>query len=155
MAETSLDYQTLRNYAYVARRFPESRRRTSLSFQHHAEVTSLDDPGQDTWLSRAETLKWPLHEFRRQLRGVKAKAGTSPEPEEVTLSLIVSSDQYQRWSAAAGKAQQGLLEWAAEILDRASVVGYISVQSRLPVAAIPETATLARLGASPLLPGSR
>src|SRR5688572_10717586 len=35
---TSLDYQTLRNHAWVARRFPMSRRRDKLSFTHHAEV---------------------------------------------------------------------------------------------------------------------
>ena len=38
---TALDYQTLRNYAWVARRFDLSRRRDTLSFQHHAEVASL------------------------------------------------------------------------------------------------------------------
>src|SRR6266545_6028251 len=31
-----LQYQTLRNYAWVARRFELNRRRPKLSFQHHA-----------------------------------------------------------------------------------------------------------------------
>src|SRR3954453_23904182 len=35
---TGLDYQTLRNYAMVARRFELSRRPDKLSFQHHAEA---------------------------------------------------------------------------------------------------------------------
>src|SRR4051794_9657427 len=35
IAETNLDYQTLRNYAWVARRFVPGRRREKVSFQHH------------------------------------------------------------------------------------------------------------------------
>jgi hypothetical protein len=39
---TGLDYQTLRNYAVVARRFEPSRRRSTLRAQHHAEVSALN-----------------------------------------------------------------------------------------------------------------
>ena len=35
---TSLKYQTLRNYAWIARRIDLSRRHDELSFGHHAEV---------------------------------------------------------------------------------------------------------------------
>src|SRR5918997_1429511 len=50
ITDTSLRYQTLRNYAWVARRFPMSRRRDTLSFGHHAEVAGLPDDEQDMWL---------------------------------------------------------------------------------------------------------
>src|SRR4051794_37112073 len=50
LAITDLDYQTLRNYAWVARTFDVSRRRDSLSFQHHLEVTSMTEAEQDLWL---------------------------------------------------------------------------------------------------------
>jgi hypothetical protein len=46
MTETSLDYQTLRNYAWVAGRFGAPRRRDGLSFQHHA-VAALPAAEQD------------------------------------------------------------------------------------------------------------
>ncbi|HXT90009.1 MAG TPA: LmbU family transcriptional regulator, partial [Trebonia sp.] len=46
---TSLKYQTLRNYAWIARRFDMSRRHDKLSFGHHAEVAALDQPEQDYW----------------------------------------------------------------------------------------------------------
>jgi hypothetical protein len=36
--KTGLNYQTLRNYTWVARRFNHSRRRDNLSFGHHSEV---------------------------------------------------------------------------------------------------------------------
>jgi hypothetical protein len=50
VAATGLDYQTLRNYAVVARRFELSRRPDNLPFQYHAEVGSLSDYEQDHWL---------------------------------------------------------------------------------------------------------
>lgn len=65
---TGLDYQTLRNYAWVARRFEHHRRRDGLSFAHHAEVTRLSPPEQDYWLRRAEQRKWSRNELRRALR---------------------------------------------------------------------------------------
>ncbi len=66
--QTSLDYQTLRNYAWVARRFSLSRRRDALSFGHHAEVASLSEPEQDFWLRKAETLGWSTSRLRREVR---------------------------------------------------------------------------------------
>jgi hypothetical protein len=45
--QTSLDYQTLRNYAWVARSLPLSRRRDTLSFAHHAEVARPPECEQD------------------------------------------------------------------------------------------------------------
>lgn len=65
---TSLDYQTLRNYAWVARRFPLSRRRDTLSFGHHAEVASLESAEQDFWLRKAEELGWSTSRLRREVR---------------------------------------------------------------------------------------
>ena len=52
--KTSLSYQTLRNYTWVARRVELSRRRDSLSFGHHAEVAALGPPEQDYWLRKGE-----------------------------------------------------------------------------------------------------
>ncbi|WP_274595155.1 LmbU family transcriptional regulator [Streptomyces sp. E2N166] len=79
---TGLDYQTLRNYAWVARRFEHHRRRDSLSFAHHAEVTSLPPAEQDHWLHEADRLKWSRNELRRALRAGpaerRAAAGSVP-----------------------------------------------------------------------------
>jgi hypothetical protein len=65
---TGLDYQTLRNYAWVARRFELSRRQDTLSFGHHAEVASLPEPEQDFWLRKAEQHGWPTSQLRREIR---------------------------------------------------------------------------------------
>ena len=53
MSAANLDYQTLRNYAWVARKVALDRRRDSLSFQHHAEVEKLPPDEQDQWLELA------------------------------------------------------------------------------------------------------
>ncbi|MFH8516599.1 LmbU family transcriptional regulator [Streptomyces gelaticus] len=66
---TSLSYQTLRNYTWVARRFPLQRRRQALSFSHHLEVVALERPEQDYWLRRAEELGWSRNKLRGEVRG--------------------------------------------------------------------------------------
>ncbi|MCX5386232.1 LmbU family transcriptional regulator [Streptomyces sp. NBC_00083] len=65
---TSLSYQTLRNYTWVARKFPLTRRRQNLSFSHHLEVVALDQPEQDYWLRKAEALRWSRNKLRGEVR---------------------------------------------------------------------------------------
>ncbi|MEU1041039.1 LmbU family transcriptional regulator [Streptomyces sp. NPDC005907] len=78
---TGLDYQTLRNYAWVARRFEHHRRHDSLSFAHHAEVTRLAPAEQDYWLRKAEAQKWSRNELRRALRaGLAVQNDAAPAP---------------------------------------------------------------------------
>src|SRR2546421_2467099 len=66
---TPLSYQTLRNYTWVARGFPPSRRRQALSFSHHLEVAALEQPQQDYWLRKAEELNWSRNKLRTEVRG--------------------------------------------------------------------------------------
>ncbi|MFC4562786.1 LmbU family transcriptional regulator [Nocardiopsis mangrovi] len=74
LARTSLDYKTLRNYAWVARGFPVARRRTELSFAHHAEVVPLPPDEQDFWLDLAEKGRWSRNELRRRMRHSRSAA---------------------------------------------------------------------------------
>jgi hypothetical protein len=85
---TSLSYQTLRNYVWVARRFELSRRRDTLSFGHHTEVAALDRPEQDFWLRKAEELGWSRNQLRSEVRtslrergADMARPGISPAPD--------------------------------------------------------------------------
>jgi hypothetical protein len=48
---------TLENYAGVARRFPHSRRRESVSFKHHAELAALPHSEQEKWLDQCDKPK--------------------------------------------------------------------------------------------------
>ncbi|WP_425558749.1 LmbU family transcriptional regulator [Catenulispora subtropica] len=70
---TGLDYQTLRNYAWVARRFEHHRRWDTLSFAHHAEVAPLSPPEQDYWLRHAAQQTWSRNELRRAVRASLAE----------------------------------------------------------------------------------
>ncbi|WP_222107177.1 LmbU family transcriptional regulator [[Actinomadura] parvosata] len=118
--ETSLDYQTLRNYAWVARRFPVSRRRDTVSFQHHAAVAALPEAEQDLWLDRATAFGWSLRELRKQLRAARAGSAAAADNVEATLRLKVSQEKVKTWQAAAAAVHQDVLEWMVAVMDRAA-----------------------------------
>lgn len=116
---TSLDYQTLRNYAWVARRFPLSRRRDKLSFQHHAEVAPLPEVEQDRLLDLAAHERWSRNRLRsavRAARSLPAKSATQP----TAIQLTAVPDQHRRWQEAAQRAGLDLLAWIASTLDDAA-----------------------------------
>jgi hypothetical protein len=120
LAATSLNYQTLRNYAWVARRFEVSRRRDTLSFQHHAEVAALPEPHQDLWLLRAERSRWSRNELRRRLSAERRAGHGSDVQPGVRLSLQVERSRARRWRQAATAAEQTLSDWVAEVVDEAA-----------------------------------
>lgn len=117
IVETSLDYQTLRNYAWVARRFGPERRRVKLSFQHHAEVASLTEGEQDKWLTQTELHGWSRNELRRRIRSNREIAGGKPV---VRIQLELRDQQKERWQRAAESTDQDLLAWMVAVLDGAA-----------------------------------
>jgi hypothetical protein len=118
--ETALDYQTLRNYAWVAGRFEVSRRRDKLSFQHHTEVAALPEDQQDLWLDRAERSGWSRNKLRSHLRSSNGRATAAKELPSPVLQLSVSPERLERWQHAAGTARIDLHEWISGTLDRAA-----------------------------------
>jgi hypothetical protein len=147
--QTSLDYKTLRNYAWVARKFPQNRRHETLSFGHHAEVAGLVTPEQDFWLRKAETLVWSRNELRQSVREslrereeapMSENAGETsgahdyalrPEcvtfpPHEATnapieqLSVRLTHDQLETIRQAASSARLSIDTWATQILEEAA-----------------------------------
>ena len=137
--QTSLDYQTLRNYAWVARRFPLSRRRDSLSFGHHAEVAALPSAERDYWLRKAEELSWPVRQLRQQVRASlserapdedsardddrgarQLRSRDSGHRASVRLQIQVPRPQLESCQAAASKAGLPIEEWVVLALDHAA-----------------------------------
>lgn len=120
IGETSLEYQTLRNYAWVAGRFHASRRREGLSFQHHLEVAALPEEQQDLWLERAEQSGWSRNDLRAQLRCFRDD-GTAVQPLPMSaVQLRVSTERRRLWQDAAAKAELDLQEWMSAALDVAA-----------------------------------
>ena len=117
ISATGLDYQTLRNYAVVARRFELSRRRDNLTFQHHAELCALRDDRQDYWLDRAAAGRWSRNELRRQLRAVKER---QPIASEV-LHVAVDQRQARRWREAAQRSGCAFGPWIVRVVDDAAI----------------------------------
>jgi hypothetical protein len=118
IALTGLEYQTLRNYATVARRFDVSRRRDNLSFQHHAEVCSLADEDQDRWLDLAADRRWSKSELRRRVRA----AGREPSAggQGAVLRLALERQRENRWREAASVCDLPLAAWVEQVLDDAA-----------------------------------
>ncbi|MEI5102892.1 LmbU family transcriptional regulator [Streptomyces sp. PmtG] len=142
---TGLDYQTLRNYAWVARRFERHRRRGDLSFAHHAEVTRLSPPEQDYWLREAEQRKWSRNELRRVVRAslaeqsdrtdttpsgrdgeqqqevpqLAAAAADKRQRQATTLTIELSVGQLDYYAKVAAGHGLSVDKWVTQVLDAA------------------------------------
>jgi hypothetical protein len=113
---TSLHYKTLRNYAWVARKFDPSRRHDALSFQHHAEVAGLPPEEQDVWLDRAEQDGWSVSMLRKRLRGHRDPDALTRASE--TLGFDLYPERRRRWQEAAERAGTTLDDWISTVLDQ-------------------------------------
>lgn len=144
---TSLDYQTLRNYAWVARRFAIPRRHPNLSFAHHAEVAARPEAEQNFWLRKADEFHWSRNRLREELKtslrereaaesgsgGTEThqEPGAIPEPpEQVTLRepdhalhLQLTPEQLVLCRRAANAHQDNLHDWAVSELEQAALRG--------------------------------
>ncbi len=80
---TGLAVQSLKMAKFVAERIPMGRRRSKLTFTHHAEVAyGFDqDAEQERWLDRAAADKWTAVQLRRAIRLSKQEIHEEPNPE--------------------------------------------------------------------------
>jgi hypothetical protein len=130
---SALDYKTLRNYAWVARKVPYPRRRKDLSFAHHAEVAAVLEKEQDFWLEQAEEHGWSRTHLRREIRAAKSlytnrAVGSSPsspsgapfETREDILILPIDAERRKRWQCAADHMGLPIEEWVKDLADRGS-----------------------------------
>ncbi|MEW1568645.1 LmbU family transcriptional regulator [Streptomyces sp. NPDC093509] len=117
-----LSYQTLRNYAWVSRRFPLARRRAGLSFQHHAELASMPAEEQDRWLERAERQRWTTKQLRSALRAARRSEQQQPAAaaEEAAQRLDLPGSRLQWWHRAAEQLGVDFEQWVTATLDSAA-----------------------------------
>ncbi|MEU3730997.1 LmbU family transcriptional regulator [Streptomyces sp. NPDC033538] len=115
-----LSYQTLRNYAWVSRRFGLARRRPALSFQHHAELASMPTEEQELWLDRAERRQWTTKQLRGALRAARRDERQPPAPTEPSRRLEVPGGRLQWWHKAAEQLGVDFEQWVTATLDSAA-----------------------------------
>jgi hypothetical protein len=115
-----LDYQTLRNYAWVSRKVPQERRHHQLSFQHHAEVASLDAAEQIRWLRLAEANSWTRNNLRTKIRSAAGRGAQRPANANALSQLAVAPEHLERWRAAAELASTSLECWLVDTLNNAA-----------------------------------
>ncbi|MFD5820423.1 LmbU family transcriptional regulator [Streptomyces sp. NPDC127038] len=115
-----LSYQTLRNYAWVSRRFDHTRRRPALSFQHHAELASMQVPDQELWLDRAEQGQWTTKQLRGALRAARQGEQQSAAPAEPSRRLEVPGSRLEWWHQAARQLGVDFEQWVTATLDSAA-----------------------------------
>jgi hypothetical protein len=120
--ETSLDYQTLRNYAWVAGRFSSERRRNRLSFQHHAEVAAFPPHVQDMWLDKAEEFGWSRNSLRTHMK-LNAEHGHRAVAEIIQIRVDIAAEQVRLWKEAASRTESDLLAWMVQVLNEAAGSG--------------------------------
>lgn len=119
--ESGLDYQTLRNYAWTARKFEFDRRRETLSFQHHAEVSSSTPEEQERWLDLAEQYNWSRNELRRNIRAHREQlSGKKTAPQATLPRLSVEADKIRQWRQAAELSREDFESWVLRVLDDAA-----------------------------------
>ncbi|MGW1216654.1 LmbU family transcriptional regulator [Streptomyces sp. NPDC002499] len=116
-----LSYQTLRNYAWVSRRFDLTRRRAALSFQHHAELASMPLEEQDLWLDRAEQRQWTTKQLRGALRATQqGEQQQSRAAAEPSRRLELPGSRLQWWHKAAQQSGVDFEQWVTATLDSAA-----------------------------------
>ena len=116
-----LQYQTLRNYAWVAGQYPVARRRPELSFQHHAEIAALGVEEQDEWLRVASAERWSIRRLRGAVRAARVPGPDSPSEAEPPLRrLAVPGERFRRWHEAAAQAGIEVEQWVMATLDNAA-----------------------------------
>lgn len=102
---TGYDINTLRNDKWVAYKVDLSRRRDTLSFDHHATVADLDPEEQDRFLSDAEEKRLDSKAFRNYVQQGQPKV--QPVMRTDTSSVALVNGQLIR---ILGKCDFGAME---------------------------------------------
>lgn len=115
-----LKYQTLRNYAWVSRRFEIVRRRHRLTFQHHAEVASLPQEEQEHWLDQAEKMRWTTKQLRNSIQQTRDSGRKMDDRSVGARRLVVPGNHLEWWHKAAERSGIDFEKWVLITLDQAA-----------------------------------
>jgi len=109
IACTGLEYRTLRNYAYVARKVQLSYRYDNLTFNHHYTVAKLKDPEeQKHWLNEAATHDLGVERLRKSINfgRIATEEEVQGDPADCGyVTYLALLNRIRRWWAReTGKA---------------------------------------------------
>lgn len=104
---SGLDYQTLRDFAYVAGRIELSLRNDNLDFNHHRVVAKLPSGDQKEWLKAAEKHGLSVRRLRKS----------------INVGRVVSQDEMQEDPSDKGHVTymvfiNRLCQWWRKVVDR-------------------------------------
>lgn len=90
---------SLRQWAWVCKNVPPSRRRPTLTFTHHREVASMTEADQVLWLDRAVQHEWSYQDLRQNIRRALADVSEADEEQGVKIdfSLVSWAGDFRRW----------------------------------------------------------
>lgn len=102
--QTSYQYGSLANIAWVGRHVPREERRLSLTFYHHQSVAPLEPKEQKYWLDKAEREQWSGRDLSRAIaRKQIEEQGGNPDLYEAEKGI---------GRATTALANIGPSEWA-------------------------------------------
>jgi hypothetical protein len=96
-AANGIEYQTLRNLAWVSRAIPLSRRRDKLEWTKHAEVAALSASEQAKWLDKMEREDLPRSQVRQQIRLSQGESNALLKDGPVTKFVTKGLDDFTAW----------------------------------------------------------
>jgi hypothetical protein len=118
---TGLAEATLRQYAYVAKRYELSMRIDKLSFQHHQMVAAIPEEAAQEWLELAESEQWSVRDLQAALKTVRQLPPGQPEVVVTVFKVTVPNEHEQRWRVAAETRGLGVEEWIVAVADEAAL----------------------------------
>lgn len=117
---TGLAVGSLRQYAYVARRFDSSNRLDKLPWGHHLLVAAIPEEAAQQWLDLATQEQWTHRELQAALQTVRQLPPGDPEFVVAVFKITVPNEHEQRWRAAAEGRGLAVEEWLVAVANEAS-----------------------------------
>ena len=92
-----INYQTLRNLAWVSGRVEMTRRRDNVEWSKHSEVAALPAEEQSKWLQKTEKEALPRAELRRQIRQAGGSSNALEADGPPTKFVSKALDDLVHW----------------------------------------------------------
>ena len=119
LALTGLEYQTLMNFAYVARKVEISRRRENLGFDHHSTVAKLKPEEQAKWLEIADSESLGTKRLRKSINFGRIAREAEMTPDPADKGQVYYLQHINRFVQSFGKRTENdpVPKWSQELRE--------------------------------------